>query len=286
MSEVEYEARQAAWYRKLWRAPAVPIGGILLLLIIAASFLAPFIAPYSPDQINLARKSEGLGAIGHVLGTDNLGRDVLSRALYGGRTSLIAAMIAVLVGAAIGILPGLLAGFLGGRWDRWLSLVADALQTIPPLILAMLVIAMTGAGMANAMFAVGILFAPKYFRVVRACTLSVRAEAFVDAARTMGLTRWAIMRRHVIRHLISPVIVVSTFLAGLAMLYEAGLSFLGLGVQLPTASWGSMLATAFAYISIQPFQGIVPGLAIATAIFACNLLGDGLSKLLGHRALG
>ncbi|MGE0799158.1 MAG: ABC transporter permease [Lautropia sp.] len=289
MSEIEHEAGQARWYSRLRRAPAAQIGGLLLLLLIAASFLAPIIAPYPPDQINLARKLEGLGAAGHVLGTDNLGRDMLSRVLYGGRTSLIAALIAVMVGAAIGILPGLLAGFLGGHWDRWLSLVADALQTIPPLILAMLVIAMTGAGLANAMVAVGVLFAPRYFRVIRACTLSVRSEAFVDAARTMGMTGWAIMRRHVIRHMISPIIVVSTFLAGLAMLYEAGLSFLGLGVQLPTASWGSMLATAFAYVSVQPFQGIVPGLAIATAIFACNLLGDGLSKVLeprGQRAVG
>ena len=223
-----------------------------------------------------------MGEEGHILGTDHLGRDVLSRLLFAGRVSLLAATQAVFVGAIIGIPPALISGYAGG-WVDWLIMrSADSLLAFPPLILAITVIGILGPGLTNAMTAVGIIFAPRFARITRGTVLSVREQAFVEAARSMGLGRTRILWRHVLPHVLSPIIVTGTVLAGMAMIIEAGLSFIGLGVQVPQASWGSMLATAYRFIAVSPNLILWPGLAVAITVLATNLLGDGIRDALGR----
>lgn len=258
------------------------VSAIFLVIIILVAVLAPLIAPADPDRQDLAGAYLGPLSDGHLLGTDNLGRDVLSRLIFGARVSLLAVVQAVTVGAVIGIVSGLLAGYLGGAVDWIVMRLTDSIMSFPPLLLALTVVAALGPSLTNAMIAVGIIFAPRFTRITRSSVLVVREETFIEAARAIGTPRGAILRRHVLPNVISPIIILASVLAGHAMVIEAGLSFVGLGAQPPQSSWGAMLADSFAFTSNAPLLSIWPGLLIAVTVLMFNLLGDGIRDSIGR----
>ncbi len=254
--------------------------GFLIVLTLLAVF-APWVAPYDPLQQDLDHVLEGPSAE-HWFGTDELGRDVLSRVLFASRVSLLAAVQAVLIALVIGVPPGLVAGMWGGWVDALIMRATDALMSFPPLILAVAIIAVLGPSLTNAMIAVGVLLSPTFLRLMRATTLSVAQETYVEAAQSIGCTRGWIIRKHVLPNVVSPLFVQISVFAGVAMLAEAGLSFLGLGTQPPESSWGAMVGRGFRYIAHAPSLIVFPGLAIAVTVLALYVLGDGLRDSLGR----
>lgn len=260
--------------------PAV-VGFFVLLALVTACVAAPLIAPYSPTAIDVVNRLSGSTAA-HWLGTDALGRDTLTRLLYGGRISLFAAVWAVGVAAIIGVPLGMVAGYFGGWYDRILGRAADVLMTFPALILAIAIIAITGAGLIKAMTSIGIVYAPRLFRIVRSATFEVRAETYVEASISIGTPSMSIIMRRVLPNILSPLLVQITLLLAAALLAEAALSLLGLGVRPPTPSWGSMLGRGFTEIRTTPQLVWWPGLAIAIATLSVNLLGDGIRDALGR----
>lgn len=214
-------------------------------IVITLAVLAPVLAPYEPTSQDLANTYQPPFSPGHLLGTDDLGRDYLSRVLYGTRVSGLAPFIAAAVGMGIGIPLGLLAGYLGGAFDWAVGRVADALMAIPTLIMAIAIIAIFGPGLVNAMVAIGIASAPRLFRLTRAATIGVREETYIEASRMVGCSTRRTIFVHVLPNIRSPLLVQVTLLMSLSFLAEASLSFLGLGVQPPDASWGSLLRSAF-----------------------------------------
>lgn len=256
---------------------------VLALCFLVALFgmaaLAPWIAPYSPTAQNLGNTlAEPSWA--HWMGTDDLGRDVLSRLVHGAPASLFASFLAVSVAAAIGVPVGLLAGFLGGWVDDAISRVIDTLLSFPGIVLAIGVTGALGIGLTNAMLAVGIVFSPGLARLTRAQTLVVKQELYVDASRCFGASLPRILLKHVAPNAIQPVIVQVTLLLAVALLAEASLSFLGLGVQPPQPSWGGMLARAYNYMELAPEQMYAPGIAILFTALAFNTLGEALRQAL------
>lgn len=254
--------------------------GFLTLLALAAT-LAPSLAPYDPLAQDLERVLEAPSA-DHWFGTDELGRDVFSRTLFAARVSLLAALQAVTIALVIGVPPGLIAGMWGGLMDGAIMRATDALMSFPPLILAVAIIAALGPGLTNAMIAVGVLLSPTFLRLTRATTLGVVQETYVEAAESIGCSRSWIIRKHVLPNVVSPLFVQISVFAGIAMLAEAGLSFLGLGTQPPDSSWGAMVGRGFRYISLAPSLIVFPGLAIAVTVLALYVLGDGLRDSLGR----
>lgn len=252
-----------------------------LLLVIALSLLAPLLAPFDPAEQDYQSLLQPPGG-DHLLGTDELGRDTLSRLLFAGRISLLAAVQAVGVGLALGVIPGLIAGYFGGRVDTVVMRLADALMSFPPLILAIAIVGVLGPSLTNAMVAVGVIFAPRFLRLVRGASLGVRQETFIEASLSIGTGTPKIMTRHVIPNIVAPLIVQIAVSMALAMLSEASLSFLGLGVQPPQASWGSLVARGFREISSSPWLTVFPGIAIALTVLALNVLGDGLRDSIGR----
>ena len=246
----------------------------LSLLVIVAIF-APVLAPYSPVDQDVTQLLLPPSAA-HWLGTDDLGRDVLSRLIWGAPNSLYASFLAVGVGVALGVQVGLVIGFLGGWIDEVVSRFIDALLSFPPIVLAIAVTGALGIGLTNAMLSVGFVFAPVLARLVRAQTLVVKSALYVDAARGFGASTSHIIIRHIVPNAIQPVIVQVTLMLAIALLAEASLSFLSLGVQPPAASWGGMLARAYNYIEIAPEQMYAPGLAILFTALAFNALGESM----------
>ncbi|MES1931950.1 oligopeptide/dipeptide ABC transporter transmembrane protein [Salinisphaera shabanensis T35B1] len=254
---------------------------IVLLIMIGMALAAPIIAPYSPDAIDVVNRLSGPSGA-HWLGTDSLGRDTFSRIIYAGRASLFAATFAVAVAAILGVPSGLIAGYFGG-WIDWVAgRVADVLMTFPALILAVAIIASTGPGLVKAMTAIGLVYAPRLFRIVRSAALSVRAETYIEASVSIGTPAATIIFRRVLPNILSPLLVQISLLLASALLAEAALSLLGLGVIPPTPSWGNMLGRGFPEIRSTPGLVFWPGLAIAIATLAFNLIGDGLRDALGR----
>lgn len=252
--------------------------GIVVAIVIAA----PLLATHDPHAQDLASYLQRPGTDGHLLGTDDLGRDLYSRILYAGRVSLLAALQAVGLGLALGVLPGLVAGYLGGRVDGVIMRITDAVMAFPPLILAIALVGVLGPGLTNAMTAIGVIFAPRFVRLVRASVLSVRQEVYIEASRSIGTPTATILARHVLPNVLSPLLVQVTLATALAMLAEASLSFLGLGVQPPDASWGSLLQRGFRRVEQAPWLTVFPGLPIALTVLAFNVLGDGLRDAVGR----
>ncbi len=252
-----------------------------LLVVVAAAVLAPIVSPYSPT-----RNFPVLNAtpsLHHLLGTDDLGRDLLARVLYGARVSLEAAAIIVVIATAVAVPVGLAAGYAAGRVDNVLMRLMDALFAFPPLVLAITVAALLGRSLHNEAVAIAVTFVPGLARVVRGQVLSVREETYIEASRSVGVGPLRMIRAHVLPNIASPLIVQAALSFGYAVLAEAGLSFLGLGVQPPNASWGVMLHEAYQFILGDPWGMLVPGLAIALTVLAFNLVGDGLRDALGVR---
>lgn len=267
--------------RRFFSNKTAVVALVFLVLLVLVSVFAPVLAPYRPEAIDVANRLAG-PSVDHWLGTDGLGRDMFSRLLYAGRVSLYAAAVAVSLAVVIGLPFGLLAGYLGGRWDWAMGRVADALMTMPTLILAVAIIAAMGPGLTNAMIALGIVYSPRLFRLVRGAALAVRAETYVEASVSIGTPNRTIIRRHILPNILSPLLVQVSTMMATALLAEAALSFLGLGVVPPTSSWGVMLGRAFNEIRTVPLLIWWPGLAIAFTALAFNMLGDGLRDALGR----
>lgn len=279
MSAVAQPLRQASLPNRFVQWARYDIRGALSLLVLlimaATALLAPWIAPHSPtvqDYSNMLAEP----SVAHWLGTDDLGRDVLSRLIYGTSSSLYAAFLAVGVALLVGVPIGLVAGFIGGWVDQVISRIIDTFLSFPAIVLAVAVTGAMGIGLTNAMLAVGLVFAPQLARLVRARTLVVRQELYVDAARCFGASTFRLLSRHVLPNAIQPVIVQATLLLAVALLAEASLSFLGLGVQPPDVSWGMMIARGYMYMEIAPAQMYVPGLIILITAVAFNSLGESL----------
>ncbi|MFI6284221.1 oligopeptide/dipeptide ABC transporter ATP-binding protein [Streptomyces sp. NPDC051018] len=251
----------------------VCLGVLLLQLVLALA--APWIAPYDPAAPDVVDKLQGPSA-DHWLGTDDLGRDTLSRLIYGTRTALLASAESVAIGLVLGVGLGLFVGYRGGWWDRIGMRIADVMQSIPALLLALALVAVLGNGLGNAMLAVGLIFAVSFMRITRAVVLAEREKLYVDAARVLGLRSSGIMLRQVLPNVSPPLIVQASIALGTALLIEATLSFLGVGIDSTQVSWGAMLDASRQHVADHPLLAILPGVAITLSVLVFNLLGDGL----------
>jgi len=264
--------RLYGWLKSDWRAAAA-LAYLSALLLLA--LLAPLISPHSPTGQDINAMLQDPSAA-HWLGTDDLGRDTLSRLIYGAPISLFACLSAVSIGLVLGVPIGLCAGYLGGWVDALISRVIETMMSFPGIVLAIGVTGALGIGLINAMIAVGIVFAPEFARLTRSQTMLVRHELYVDAARSFGASPARIMLRHILPNAFEPILVQTTILLAVALLVEASLSFVGLGVQPPYPSWGAMLARAYANMDIAPAQMYPPGMAILATALAFNALGESL----------
>jgi peptide/nickel transport system permease protein len=276
------EQRRLAVVRMLGRDR----GGLAGLVLVAASLLValfgPALAPYDPTLIFPGERLAAPGAK-FLLGADELGRDMLSRTLYGARISVQVGIIVVTLASLIGVPVGLVAGYFKGRIDLVLMRIVDVMFAFPTILLALALVAVLGTDLRNLIIAITIVYIPSFARVTRGSTLSVSEEPYVEAARAIGVSHAGIILRHVLPNVSAPVIVQFTISLAYAILVEASLSFLGLGVQPPAASWGSMLATGKPYIDISPWVSVVPGVAIMVTVLGFNLLGDGMRDALDPR---
>jgi peptide/nickel transport system permease protein len=248
-------------------------------LFVLVAVLAPWIAPYDPVKTSWTAIRKAPSAA-HWFGTDENGRDVLSRIVHGASASLRAGVISVSIAVALGVPIGLLAGYRGGWIDAIISRVTDAMLACPFLILAIAMAAFLGPSLRNAMIAIGISATPIFVRLARGATMSTMVEDYVEAARAVGNPRWRIALRHVLPNIVPPVLVQATLAIAMAIIAEASLSFLGLGQQPPAPSWGSMLNSAQRFLGQAPWMAIFPGLSIFVVVLAFNLLGDGLRDAL------
>jgi len=261
----------------------IVFGLSIILINIFAALFAPIIATHPIDEMDFfyifAKPGEG----NHILGTDDYGRDIFSRLVYGSRISLLVGVIAVGIGALIGTSLGIVAGYFGGFTDALIMRFTDALLSFPYVLLAIAMMAVLGAGLFNAMLAIGIVMVPSFSRVMRSAVMNVKNEEFVLAAKSMGASNLWIIFQHVIPNIIPVLIVYSSLNFAGAVISEATLSFLGLGIQPPTPSWGSMLSEAKSYLQTAPHMAIFPGFAILITCLGFNILGDGLRDLLDPR---
>lgn len=255
-------------------------GAAFVAVVVLAAVFAPEVAPYSPTANFPLINAGPSGA--HLLGTDDVGRDLLSRLIFGARISLEAATIVVALALLVSVPVGLVSGYFSGRTDNVIMRLIDAMFAFPPLILAITVAALLGRSLHNESIAIAITFVPGLTRVVRGQVLSVREETFIEASRAVGAGPLRMIRRHVLPNVASPLIVQTAIILGYALLAEAGLSFLGLGVQPPSASWGLMLQEAYQFVLSDPWATVIPGLAIALTVLSFNLIGDGLRDALGR----
>jgi ABC-type dipeptide/oligopeptide/nickel transport system permease subunit len=251
-----------------------------IALVVAAGVLAPWIAPYDPDQVGLLNRLQPPSAE-HWLGTDELGRDVFSRLLYAGRVSMLAALFTVLVSVCIGLPTGVIAAYAGGAWDYTLGRINDAVMSVPPLILALGIVTALGPGLYTAMFGVGIVYSPRIFRIARGSVLTVKEETYIEASVAIGGSPSRVLWRHAFPNALSPILVQISLMGGFALLAEASLSFLGVGVQSPQASWGLMLGRAFRELNRNPEMILYPGIVIALTALSFNLIGDAIRDSIG-----
>ena len=268
--------------RRFRRRPAAVVALVVILLFVAVAIAAPLISPYDPVKTSWTaiRKAP---SVAHWMGTDENGRDVLSRVIYGARASLLAGVVSVLIAGGIGVPAGLLAGFTGGWIDAVLSRIVDAMLACPFLILAIALTAFLGPDLTNAMIAIGVSTAPRFMRVARAATLEVAGLDYVQAAWAAGASGWRVAVRHVAPNIVPPVLVQATLALAAAIIAEASLSFLGLGQQPPAPSWGSMLNTAQRFLTQAWWLAVFPGSAIFLCVLSFNLVGDGLRDALDPR---
>jgi peptide/nickel transport system permease protein len=269
---------------RLLHRPSAVLGLLVVVAFVAVALAAPLLAPYDPVATSWSAIRKAPSAA-HLFGTDELGRDVFSRVIYGARASLLAGVVSVLISLSLGIPIGLLAGYVGRWTDGVISRVTDAMLATPFLILAIALAAFLGPSLTNAMIAIGISATPVFIRLTRAQVLSVKVEDYVEAARAVGNPHWRIALRHILPNVVPPLIVQATLAIAAAVIAEASLSFLGLGQQPPAPSWGSMLNTAKNYIEQAPWMAVWPGLSIFALVLSFNLLGDGLRDALDPRLI-
>ena len=269
-------------WRRLCKNKLAIVGLVLVVIIVLASVLAPFLTPYHYDAMDLMAAKQYPSAA-HWLGTDNYGRDILTRILYGGQTSLLISLVAIAISLVIGGLMGAVASYFGGAQENVIMRLLDVLMAIPSLLLAVAISASLGVGKLNCAIAIGVSSIPSFARIIRASVLSIKDQEYIEAAKACGVRDWTIILRHVIPNSLAPIMVQSTLRVGESIMMISSLSFIGLGVQPPTPEWGSMLAMGRDLI--RDFWPIVtfPGLAIMLTLIAFNLLGDGLRDALDPR---
>ena len=268
--------------RRLVGRPATVVATVVVLAFIAVALGAAHLAPFDPTATDFAAIRKPPSAV-HLLGTDEVGRDVLSRLIWGARASLMAGVIPVTIAVSLSIPLGLLAGYAGGWIDSWMMRLNDAMLAIPFLIVAIALAAFLGPSLRNAMIAIGIASLPTFLRLARGTVLALKAEDYVEAARALGCSRPRIAGRHILPNMLPPLIVQSSIAVAAAIIAEASLAFLGLGQQPPAPSWGSMLNAAQRYLSQAPWMALYPGLTIFAIVMALNVLGDGLRDALDPR---
>jgi peptide/nickel transport system permease protein len=254
-------------------------GLIILALLVLAALVGPLIAPFGINEINVSDRLQGPTTT-HWFGTDELGRDVFSRVLVGARVSLMVGFIAVGIALVVGVPIGLISGFYGGATDSWLMRMMDILFALPAILLAIAILAVLGPGIVNAMIAIGIVYTPIFARITRGSVLTTKQSVFVRAARSLGATDTRILRTHILPNVMAPIIVQASLSLAFAILAEAALSFLGLGVQPPNPAWGRMLSEGRGFFEQAPWMAIFPGLAIVVTVMAFNFVGDGLRDAL------
>jgi peptide/nickel transport system permease protein len=276
------DQRRLAAVRMLGRDRAGLVGVILVALTLLVAAFGPALAPYDPTLIFPGERLTAPGAK-FLLGADELGRDMLSRTLYGARISIQVGVIVVTLASVVGVPLGLIAGYFKGRLDLILMRLVDIMFAFPTILLALALIAVLGTDLRNLILAITIVYIPSFARVTRGSTLSVSEEPYVEAARAVGVSHGRIIFQHILPNVSAPIIVQFTISLAYAILVEASLSFLGLGVQPPAASWGSMLATGKPYIDLSPWVSVVPGVAIMLTVLGFNLLGDGMRDALDPR---
>jgi peptide/nickel transport system permease protein len=280
-----YSSRSREYLRGvslIFKNPLTAFGFGIIFILIVTVFFAPFLAPYPDQGRGLSNLKERLlsPSVKHPLGTDNLGRDILSRIIFGARISLKAALVVIVIVLAIGVPLGLIAGFFGGRVDDIIMRFADMILAFPSLLLAIAIVASLGPSLINALIAVSLPWWPWYTRLMRSQVLSLKEMQFVESARAIGVSRWRIMFRHILPNCLSPIIVQATLDMGYIILAIAGLGFLGLGTQPPAADWGVMVSDGREFFMIQWWISTFSGAAIFSTVLAFNLVGDGIREAL------
>ena len=274
--------RTLVWTR-LRRDPVALIAAILLLALAVVVISAPLTAPRDPIRQESAVRLSPPLTPGYPLGADGLGRDILSRLIWGGRVSLVVGIVPVLVAAALGVAIGLLSGFYGGRLDNLLMRCLDIIFAFPAILLALAIVATLGPSISNAMLAITVVAVPPFARLIRSAVLTLKAQAFVDAARALGAGDGRIVLRHILPNSVSTVVVYGTLEVGKTVVFAAGLSFLGLGIQPPNPEWGAMLAEGRQVLAVAPHVSTVPGVMIFLVTLGLNAVGDALRDALDPR---
>ncbi|PXF34853.1 ABC transporter permease [Mesotoga sp.] len=273
----------AKFFRRLLRNKQAAVGLFVIAAILVLAIFAPLIATHEADEMDFMNLFALPGEGGHLFGTDDYGRDLFSRLVYGSRISLMVGIVAVGIGSFLGTIIGMIAGFFGGFTDSLIMRIMDALLSFPYVLLAIAMMAVLGPGLFNAMLAIGIVMIPSFSRVVRSAVLTYRNEEFVTAARLMGGSNLWVIMFHILPNVFPTIIIYASLNFAGAIISEATLSFLGLGIQPPTPSWGSMLSEAKNYLQTAPTMAIFPGIAILISCLGFNLLGDGLRDVLDPR---
>lgn len=287
--------RQRLW-RTFIRNRTTILGFILVILIVFPAVFAddwfialfqgrkaqPLLAPFDPTKQDPYNRLEAPSKV-HTMGLDTYGRDILSRIIYGGRVSLLVGICSVLLGGAIGTLLGIVAGYAGGKFEDVIMRAVDVLMAFPSLIMGLMVLAVLGAGISKMIIAIGIMLSPSFARVVHSSTLAVKEDVYVEAARSIGVGRFRMLRLHILPNVFGEVIVLASIWTANAIRIEANLSFIGLGVSPPTPAWGTMIRDGTQYLTNAPWLSVFPGLAILITVFAFNLMGDGLRDILDPR---
>lgn len=269
--------------RRLLRHKGAVVGGTIVLILLAAAIFAPVLAPYHPiEDAELVNQLKPPSAQ-HWMGTDEQGRDILSRIIWGSRLSLMVSVVSVGISLVTGVVIGSLAAYYGGWWDLAVMRLIDIMLAFPSVLLAIAMVAMMGPSLMNAMIAVGIINMPIFARLIRSSVLAIKETEYVEAARALGMANLRIIGRHILPNSLAPLMVQATLSFGTAILETAALSFLGLGAQPPTPEWGAMLSNAQTYIQLASWVVTFPGLAIMFNVLGFNLLGDGLRDVLDPR---
>lgn len=279
-------ARQPAKGRslavRLWRNPLARVGMMISAVVVLAAIFGPALAPYDPVAISLSDRFQPPSRE-HLMGADHLGRDIFTRVLYGARISIQVGIVSVALGTLVGLILGALAGYVGGRFDTMTMALMDAIYAFPAILLALVLVAVFKPGLVTVMTAIAIVRIPIFARTVRGSVLAEREKEYVDASRSVGQRGHRLITKHILPNITAPLIVVTTTYFATAIVVEASLSFLGLGVPPPAASWGTMLNDGRKYMESAPHLVIFPGLAISLAVLGFNLLGDGLRDVLDPR---
>jgi peptide/nickel transport system permease protein len=277
------ESKREGTLRLLWRSlgrnPATLMGSIVVLVMLSIALSAPVLAPYSFKEMHVQDRLKSPDPQ-YLLGTDEFGRDLLSRIVYGSRVSMAASILAVAIAMLVGTILGCLAGYEGGWFDEITMRIMDMIMAFPYIVLAITLVTILGPGFRNVILIIGILRIPHFARVSRSAVLTLKNEEFVLAAQALGQTKYRVLFRHILPNCLTPLVVVASLAAGTAITAESALSFLGLGIQPPMSSWGTMLADGQKYLFNAPWMATFPGIAITLTVLAYNLVGDGLRDIL------